>query len=112
MVELDVLALVVAGMAIGTVARPALSAPNIILRSPVDVVGDDQIKPAVLVVIEPAGARRPLAFIGEARFRGHVSEGTVPVVVIQNRAAISGHKQIRVSIVVEVADRNALAIVT
>ncbi len=109
-VELDALAFVVAGMAVGTVARAALAAPDIIFRSPLDVVGDDQIEPAVFVVIEPSRAGGPSAFIGDAGFRRDVGKRAVAVVVIENGAAIAGHIQIGIAVIVEVADGNALAV--
>ena len=111
-IELDVLALVVAGMAIGAIARPALATPNVVLRTPVDVVGHDQIEPAIFVVIEPSGARGPSAFVGDSSLRGDVGERSVSVVVIKNGAAIAGDVQIRIAVIVEVTDRHSLTVVT
>src|ERR1700730_11115969 len=54
MVELGLLPFVVAGMAVGTIARPAFAAPDIILRRPLDIVGDDEIEPTVLVIVKPS----------------------------------------------------------
>ena len=111
-VELDVLALVISGMAVGTVSRTLLTAPQVVFGGPLDVVRDNKIEPSVFVVIEPPGAGGPSSFVGNASFRSDVGESSVAIIVIENRAAITGDVQIRVSVVVEVADGNTLTIVT
>ena len=55
-VKLDPLAFIVAGMAVRAVAWPMLAAPEIVFWRPLDVIGDDQIEPAVFIVIKPPGA--------------------------------------------------------
>ena len=98
-------------MTIRPVARPAFAAPDIVLWGPFDVVRHDQIKPAVFVVVKPSRASGPSALVGDSGFRRNVSESAVPVVVIQNGAAIASHIQIGISIIVEVSDRHALTVV-
>src|SRR6266478_4039789 len=73
-------------MAVGTVAGAMFAAPNIIFRRPFDVIGDDQIEPAILVVVEPTCAGGPSAFVGYPRFFGDVSKCAVAVVVVQRGA--------------------------
>ena len=90
-VELGLLPFVVAGMAVGAIAGPVLAAPEIVLGRPLDVVGDQQVEPAVLVVIEPSGAGGPSAFVRDAGFGGDVGESSVAVVVIEDGAAVAGH---------------------
>ena len=109
-VELDALAFVVAGMAVGAVARAALAAPDIIFRSPVDVVGDHQIEPAVFVVIEPSRASGPAAFVGDACLCGDVSKSAIAVVVIKNGVSIAGDVEIREPVIVKIADGDSLAV--
>ena len=111
-IELDLLAFVISGMTVGAVAGAPLAAPDIVLRRPLDVVGDDQIEPAIFVVIEPSGAGGPSAFVGDAGFGGDIGEGSVAVVVIENGAAVAGDVEIGIAVVIEIADRNALAVVS
>ena len=66
-VKLDALALVIPRVAVGAVPRPVFATPEIIFRSLFDVVGDDKVQPAVLVVIKPSCTGRPLPFVGYAR---------------------------------------------
>ena len=94
-VELGFLPFVVARIAVRAVARPALAAPQIILRRPLDIVGDHQVQPAIFVVVKPSCAGRPSAFIGDAGFRGDIGERSIAVIVVKNRAAVSGHIQDR-----------------
>ena len=83
----------------------------IVLRRPFDVVGDEQIEPAVFVVIEPSRAGGPSAFIRDTSFRGDVGESAVAVVVIEDGAAVASHVEIGIAVVVEVADGDSLAVV-
>src|SRR6516162_3649833 len=53
LVELDVLAFVVAWMAVGAVARTMFAAPQVVFGRPVDVVQHHQVEVAVAVVVEP-----------------------------------------------------------
>src|SRR5208337_3884597 len=50
-IQLGFLPPVIAGMAIGTIAGPVFAAPQVVLRAPFDVVGDNQIQPAVFIVV-------------------------------------------------------------
>ena len=75
---------IVIRMAVGAVAGPVLAAIEVVLGRPVDVVADQQVEISVLVVIKPAGAGGPLAFVGDAGLGGHVRESAVAVVVVKD----------------------------
>src|SRR6267378_2946999 len=77
-------------MAVRPIAWPMLAAPEIILWRPLDVVGDDQVEPAILVVIKPSSAGRPSAFVGDAGLRRHVGESSIAVVVVEGGAQGAG----------------------
>ena len=111
-IQLGFLPFVIARIAVRAVTRPAFAAPQIVLRSPVDIVGDQKIEPAVFVVVKPSRAGRPFAFICDARFCGDVGERSIAIIVIENGAAIAGHVKIRVAVVVVVSDGDALPVVS
>ena len=55
------LSLVFVGVTVGLIPRALFSAEKILVFGPVEVVDDDEIEPAVVVIVEPGGARSPLA---------------------------------------------------
>src|SRR5690348_17168860 len=67
-IQLDSLPSVIAGMAVRTIAGPVLSAPQVVLWTPLNVVGDHQVEPAVFVVVEPSRAGGPAAFVRDTCF--------------------------------------------
>ena len=71
---------------------------------PAHVVDHQQIEPAVVVVVEPAGGRRPFA-AAEARPLGDVLEAAVAAVVQQLVARDAGDEEIDVAVVVVVGGR-------
>src|SRR5579864_8398618 len=99
-------------MTVRTIARAMLAAVKIIFRRPLDVIGDHQIQPAVLVVIKPPGASGPSALVGHPGLGGDIGEGAVAIVVVQDGAAVSGDVDVRVAVVVVVADGHALAVMS
>ena len=99
-------------MAVGAVARPVLAAPEVVFRRPLDIVRDHEVEPAVFVVVEPAGAGGPLASVGHARPGRDVGKSPVAIVVIKDRAAVTGDVQIRVAVVVEIAHGHPLPVKT
>src|SRR5579872_6561368 len=111
-IKLDVLALVVSGMTVGAISGAPFAAPQVVFGRPLNVVRDNKVEPAVLVVIEPPGAGGPSSFVGNAGLRSDVGESAVSIIVVENRAAITGDVQIRIAIVVEVTYGNTLTIVT
>src|SRR5689334_3855078 len=98
-------------MAVGAVPGPVFTAVEIILWSPLDVVGNNEIEPAVPVVVEPASARGPSTLVGDAGFGCDVGKSSVPVVVVKDGAAIASHIQIGVAVIVEVPDGDTLTVV-
>ena len=77
----------------------------------VDVVGDEEIEVAVLVVVEKGAAGVPAQswFCGQAGLRGDVGEGAVAVVAVEDVLAVVADEEIVPAIVVVVADAAALA---
>ena len=71
---------------------------------PAHVVDDQQIEPAVVVVVEPAGSRRPFA-AGDARPLGDVLEAAVAAIAQQLVARDAGDEEIDVAVVVVVGGR-------
>ena len=55
-IKLGLLSSVISGMAIRAVTGLALTTPNIVLRCPLDIVGDEQVEPTVLVIVKPSCA--------------------------------------------------------
>ena len=72
-------------------------------------LADEQIEPAVVVVIEPDRAGGP-SRRGHAGFFGHVGKSAVAVVVIENASAVLRYVQIRKAVAIVVADRDTLAV--
>src|SRR5579863_6449727 len=99
-------------MTVRTIARPMLAAVKVILGRPLDVIGDHQIQPAILVVIKPPGASGPSALVGHASLGGDIGEGAVAIVVIQDGAAVAGDVNVWVAVVVVVTDGHALAVMS
>src|SRR5260370_17134315 len=76
-----------------------------VLEVKIDVIREHQIKETVAVVIPERSAGGP-ASVGNAGFGGHIGEGAVPVVVVKNVAAETGHVKIGPAVVVVVTDRS------
>src|SRR6267154_4911655 len=112
MVELGFLPFVIPWMAVRAITRAMFAAPDIIFRRPFDVVGDEQIQPAILVVVEPSGTGRPSAQVGDSGFFGDVGKGPIAIVVIKDGAAVTRDVNIWEAVVVVVADGNTLAVMS
>src|ERR1700678_4158021 len=84
------------------------SAQNIV-KVPLHITRNDEVKTSVVVVVHPGGTRHP-ARAADTRRRGHVCEGTVTIVVVQRTASVSGYIEVFESVVVIVANRNARGI--
>ena len=112
MVELGLLPFVVPRMTVGTVTGTVFATPKISFRLPLDVIADHQVQPAVLVVVKPSCTRGPSAFVGNAGRGGNVGERAIAVIVVENGTAVAGHVKIRVAVIVEVPDGNALAVMS
>src|SRR5437016_6235882 len=111
MVKLRLLTFVITGMAIGAVSGPTFTAPKIIFRRPLDVIRDEQVEPTILIVVKPPCAGRPSSFVRDSGLGRNLGERSVAVVVVKNGAPVACHVQIRIAVVVEVADGDALPIV-
>jgi hypothetical protein len=95
----------------GERVRTAELAPAGRIRAPsrwvvVDVVGHDQIHPAVPVVVEERGRRRPEP-ARDARGLAHVAEFAAALVAEEAEPAVLSQEHIEAAIVVHVADRHA-----
>ena len=83
------------------------------LRIEIDVVGDEQIEMAVLVIIHERAAGVPALLAvagigGDARLFGDIGELAVAVVVPQDAIAPIGDEEVVVTVVIVVARRNSL----
>ena len=83
------------------------------LRSPQSVIGDDQVEQAVVIVIEPrrTDAQRSGRLGANAGKRRHVGERSVAVVAIEHVPFRAGNKDVRISVVVVIADGDAGVVV-
>ena len=74
-------------------------------------MGDEDVEPAVVVVVEEGGARlERVARHRDARPGGDVGEAPVAVVVVEHVVAVVGHQDVHVAVVVVVPDRDALRV--
>jgi DNA-binding response OmpR family regulator len=80
------------------------------VRIHIRVAGDEQIEPAVAVVIAKARARRPAAVAGDAHLLGDVGERAIAVVAIQPVLAEVRDEEIDAAVVVEIARGDAEAL--
>ena len=90
-------------------ARGRIAARLVVAGLPGEIVGDEQLGPAVAIEIGPGGGRAP-SVQGQARLRAHVFETTAAVVAVQPRAAIPGDEQIRKTVAIEIGDRAPVCI--
>ena len=97
-------------MAIGAVAGLVLTAPEIVLGRPLDVIADEQVEIAILVVVEPSRAGGPVTLVRHSRLGCYIREGAVAVVVVEDGVAVTGHQHVGVTIVVEIPHGYALAV--
>src|SRR5579872_591046 len=93
-----------------TIGVKVAAAVLAVLRVPFHVTRDEQVEFAVVVIIEKSGRDGPTP-AGDPGLRGHIGERSVSIVVIENVPAVTGDVQIRIAIVVVVADRDAHAVV-
>src|SRR5205814_7108452 len=71
------------------------------------VVNHEEIEPAVVVVIEPAGGHGPGSAALEPSLFGNILERAVAAVAIEDVPAHTGDKKIRMAVAIEVARRDA-----
>ena len=102
-----------ARVAVDAVAGLAPPAPDVGLacEGPIEVVRDEEVEPAVVVVVEKRRARlQRVTRHGHARGGRNVLEPAVALVVIEHVVAVVGHEHVRVAVIVVVADRDALGV--
>ncbi len=98
-------------------ARNAISVLAFLARSAGLVQGlgelhklaDEQVQPAIVVVIEPDGAGGP-SWRGYAGFLGHIGKSAVAIVVVQDAFAVLRDVQVGEAVAIVVADCHALAV--
>jgi hypothetical protein len=98
-----------ARFAVVTFARAVTAAPDVFLPAEVGEAADEEVQAAIVVVIEPDGARRPPGSC-KAGLCGHVGKGAVAVIAIQDASGILGDVEIGQAVAVVIADRNAHAV--
>src|SRR5580692_2068627 len=96
-------------MTIAAHSRTLFPTVEVAIGLPIDVVGHDEIQPAIVVVIKPCGARGPASRIFHTRSHAHVTKSTVSVVVVEDASAVTEHEQVGESIVVIIAHGDAHA---
>src|SRR6516162_7886910 len=86
-----------------------LAAPEVVLRCPRDVICDDQIQLAVIVVVKPSRARRPTPSVFDSCMSRYIFKSAVAVVVVQNATAIAEYEKIREPVVIVITHGHAHA---
>src|SRR6478736_5451191 len=102
-IELCFLTVIVVRTAVGAIAGRSLTAPLVVFGRPIKVVSHDQVKPSILIEVNPSGTCRPLAFIRNTSFRRYIAKGPIAVVVIKDGTAIASDVQIGIPVIVEIA---------
>ena len=80
-------------------------AVDVFLERPLHVVRDEDVEPAVAIVVEPRRARAEVGVLDTGRLR-HVAKPEVPLVVEQSIALDRGHIEIVATVVVVIAGGN------
>src|SRR5882672_1009611 len=107
MVERRLLPAKLIRVAVSSVARLLVTAPEVIIRRPGHVIGNREIELAVPVIIEPCGARRPFTFVRDAGSLGNIRKGSVAVVMIEYRTVVAERHQIGVAVIVVISHGDA-----
>ena len=97
-------------MTVGAVTGLLLPAIPVGPEAPIHVASDEEVEPAVVVVVEEPGARAPSAGRHTGAFRD-VGERAVAIVAIERVSAVVGDVEVCEAVVVVVADRDAHAVV-
>ena len=72
-------------------------------------LADEQIKPPIVVIIEPDRARGP-SRRGQAGHLGHIAERAVAIVVVKDASAILRNVQVRETVAIVIAHCDSLAV--
>ena len=86
------------------------SAEDVPADVPIEIAGDEQVQPSIVIVIEESGGGRP-ATGADARLRRHIGERSIAVVAVEGVPPIARDVEIRESVVVVIADGHAHAVV-
>ena len=89
--------------AVEAFAELVVAAKHVVRERELDEAAQEEIQPAVVVVVEPHGARGP-SRRGDAGSVGDVGERAVAVVVIQRASPVRCHENIGIAVVVVVGD--------
>ncbi len=81
----------------------------VLLVAPVHIVDHHQVKPAIIVIVKKPSAGAPFIGIADPGNFGDVNEFAV-IVPEENRMRIAGHIEVRVAVVVIVADSGPHAV--
>ena len=76
---------------------------------PRDIIRDEQVQPAIVVVIQPAGRYRPhvaelRVLSSDAGFGGNVGEAAVSEIAVEDVSLHAGDEDIGKAVVIEIAD--------
>src|ERR1700691_2200407 len=80
------------------------------LDAPIEIAGNEQIQPAVVIVIEKSRGNRPTAR-GDASLRGDIGKSAVAIVVIQNIFSEVGHVDVGKAVIVVIPDCDSHSVV-
>src|SRR5204863_1377916 len=95
--------------AVIAIARLAVAAKLVLGLVKVNEAANKEVQPAVVVMVKPNGARCP-AGRRQAGLLSDICEGAVPVVVIENAAAILRHVEVGETVAIVVAHCRAHAV--
>src|SRR5215471_21538062 len=73
----------------------------------VDIVRDEEIDPAIPVVISERSSSGPSILASEPRGSRHIRESSITIIVIEHHPAKTSHQKVGPAVIVVVADRRA-----
>ena len=91
MVKLGSLSPIVIWIAICAISGTSLSAPLVGLWGPIEVVEYHKVEPAILVIVQPSRAGRPVPLVGNACLGGNICKSPVSIVMVEDSSPISGY---------------------
>ena len=74
------------------------------------VLANVEVEIAVAVEIGEDGRRGPAAIASQARFLGQIFECAVATIVVEGVGVPASHEQVRLTVVVEIADGHAMPV--
>src|SRR5580698_9087840 len=67
-------------------------------------MGNKKVGPAIAVVVTKSRTRRPAGITAQPRLGGHVAEGAIVVVVVENNSSKTGNQQIGPTVIIKVSN--------